>query len=247
LPLQLSSALLKRLAIVLILIVLVTQQQIDIFPQLVKGSPLFDNSNKKQPQKHFIQICCTWGRKLANGTLTYKIIGGDALAHQAVRNAVNLWNAELKDIRLTETLPNVKADIEVNFNPTAQKIHASVGDMTTSAAGRTLKTAVTAGQSVDNFDENGFITSVRISISRSAFGNTLSLSKIEQLTEHEIGHALGIGHTNFDGDLMSVILSGKSRPISKCDINALLEANQWKIVEHGNAPHAPRLNYINCS
>jgi predicted Zn-dependent protease len=246
LPLQLHSALLKRLTIVLILVVLVTQQQIDIFPQLVKGSPLIDNSNKKQSQKHFIQICCTWGRKLVNGTLTYKIIGGDALAYQAVRNAVNLWNAELKDIKLTETLPNVKADIEVNFNPTAQKIHASVGDMTTSA-GQTLKTAVTAGQSVDNFDENGFITSVRISISRSAFGNTLSLSKIEQLTEHEIGHALGIGHANFNGDLMSVILSGKSRPISKCDANALLEANQWKIVEHSNAPHAPRLNYINCS
>ena len=244
-PLQLSSALLKRLAIVLILVVLVTQQQIDIFPQLVKGSPLIDNSNKKQPQKHFIQICCTWGRKLTNGTLTYKIIGGDALAHQAVRNAVNLWNAELKDIKLTETLSNVKADIEVNFNPTAQKIHASVGDMTTSAG--QMLTAVTAGQSVDNFDANGFITNVRISISRSAFGNTLSLSKIEQLTEHEIGHALGIGHANFNGDLMSVILSGKSRPISKCDFNALLEANQWKIVEHSNAPHAPRLNYINCS
>ena len=113
---------------------------------------------------------------------------------------------------------------------------------------RVMKTvAVTAGQSVDNFDENGFITSVRISISRSAFGNTLSFSKIQQLTEHEIGHALGIGHTNFNGDLMSVILSGKSRAISKCDINALLEANQWKIVEHSNAPHAPLRNYINCN
>jgi len=30
-------------------------------------------------------------------------------------------------------------------------------------------------------------------VSRSAFGNTFNSDKIEQITEHEIGHALGLG------------------------------------------------------
>ena len=112
---------------------MVTQQHIDIFPQLVKGSPLIDNSNKKQPQKHFIQICCTWGRKLANVTLTYKIIGADAGEQQAVRSAVDKWNIKLKAIKITEASTNVNQDIEVSFNSTAQKIDWSFDGVTTSA------------------------------------------------------------------------------------------------------------------
>ena len=213
------------------------------FLQDVKGSISLDNSNKKQPLKHFIQVCCTWGHKLTNGTLTYKIIGADVATQQAVKNAINKWNTKLKAIKITET--KSYPDIEVNFNPIAQNIDGIIGAGTTSA-GHTRRNSVTAGQSVNNFDENGFITSVRISISRSAFGSTLSLNKIEQLTEHEIGHALGLGHANFNGDLMSVVVSGKSGSVSKCDINAIMEANQWKLVESSNIPHDPVVDHINC-
>jgi predicted Zn-dependent protease len=239
---QLSSALLRGMAIVLMFIAIVTSIT---FLQEVKGSLSLDNSYKKQPLKHFIQVCCTWGHKLTNGTLTYKIIGADAVAQQAVKNAINKWNTKLKDIRITETSTKSHPDIEVNFNPTAQKIDGNNGAETTSA-GHTLRNSVTAGQSVNNFDENGFITSVRISISRSAFGNTLSLNKIEQLTEHEIGHALGVGHANFNSDLMSVVVSGKSGSVSKCDINAIMEANQWKLIESSNIPHGPVVDHVNC-
>lgn len=228
------------MAIVLMSVAIVTSTT---FLQDVKGSISLDNSNKKQPLKHFIQVCCTWGHKLTNGTLTYKIIGADVATQQAVKNAVNKWNTKLKAIKITET--KSYPDIEVNFNPIAQNIEGIIGAGTTSA-GHTLRNSVTAGQSVNNFDENGFITSVRISISRSAFGSTLSLNKIEQLTEHEIGHALGLGHANFNGDLMSVVVSGKSGSVSKCDINAIMEANQWKLVESSNIPHDPVVDHINC-
>jgi predicted Zn-dependent protease len=228
------------MAIVLMSVAIVTSTT---FLQDVKGSISLDNSNKKQPLKHFIQVCCTWGHKLTNGTLTYKIIGADVATQQAVKNAINKWNTKLKAIKITET--KSYPDIEVNFNPIAQNIDGIIGAGTTSA-GHTLRNSVTAGQSVNNFDENGFITSVRISISRSAFGSTLSLNKIEQLTEHEIGHALGLGHANFNGDLMSVVVSGKSGSVSKCDINAIMEANQWKLVESSNIPHDPVVDHINC-
>jgi hypothetical protein len=133
----------------------------------------------------------------------------------------------------------------VSFNSTAQKIDGSVGGVTASA-GHKLQSAVSAGQSINNFDENGFITSVRISISRSAFDNILGLSEIEQITEHVIGHALGLGHGNFNDDLVSVGVSGESGSISKCDINAIIGVNRWKLMESGSIPHSPDVDHINC-
>jgi hypothetical protein len=130
---------------VLMLIAIVTSTA---FLQEVKGSLSLDNSNEKQPLKHFIQVCCTWGHKLTNGTLTYKIIGADAGEQQSVRSTVDKWNIKLKVIKITETSTNVNADIEVSFNSTAQKIDRSVGSMTAST-GHTLKSAVTAGQSIN--------------------------------------------------------------------------------------------------
>jgi hypothetical protein len=59
----------------------------------------------------------------------------------------------------------------VSFNSTAQKLEGSFGGV--SALALHTLSAITAGQSINNFDENGFITSVKISISRSTFGNIL--------------------------------------------------------------------------
>ena len=115
------------------------------------------------------------------------------------------------------------------------------------AAGHTVTNAVTAAQSTNNLDENGFINSVLITISRSAFGDTFDSNKIKQLTQHEIGHALGLGHTNFNGDLMSVIVdNNKTGSISKCDIDAILEANQWKVVDSGVTPYHPQVDRMDC-
>jgi predicted Zn-dependent protease len=44
------------------------------------------------------------------------------------------------------------------------------------------------------------------------------------IAKHEIGHAYGIGHTNFIGDLMSPVLTD-STDISQCDISGIEEAN----------------------
>lgn len=102
------------------------------FLQEVKGSLSLDNSNEEQPLKHFTQVCCTWGHKLANGTLTYKIIGADAGEQQAVRSAVDKWNIKLKAIKITEASTTL-TKTEVSFNSTAQKIDGSFDGVTTSA------------------------------------------------------------------------------------------------------------------
>jgi len=199
----------KGIVIVLILAVIETPC---IF-QMTKASPLSDNIKQQQ---HSIQICCSWGNKLADGALTYKIIGGDALTQKAVRNAINEWNAKVKSIEITEV------------------------------SGHTVTNAVTAAQSTNNLDENGFISSVLITIARSAFGDTFDSNKIKQLTQHEIGHALGLGHTNFNGDLMSTIVDNKTGSISKCDINAILAADQWKVVDSGVTPYHPQVDRMDC-
>jgi hypothetical protein len=132
----------------------------------------------------------------------------------------------------------------VSFNSTAQKIDGSFGGVTASAV-HTLQSAITADQSINDF-ENGFITSVKISISRSTFGNILGLSEIEQITEYKIGHALGLGNANFNDDLMSVVVSGESGSISKCDIDAIIGVNRWKLMESGSIPLSLGVDHINC-
>ena len=72
----------------------------------------------------------------------------------------------------------------------------------------------------------------------------LGLSKIEQITENEIGHTLGLGNANFNDDLMSVIVSGESGSISKCDINAVIGVNRWKLMESGSIPHSPDVDHV---
>jgi hypothetical protein len=55
---------------------------------------------------------------------------------------------QTKSYKNNRNINYVNADIEVSFNSTAQKIDRSVGGMTASA-GHTLKSAVTAGQSIN--------------------------------------------------------------------------------------------------
>jgi hypothetical protein len=45
---------------------------------------------------------------------------------------------------------------------------------------------------------------------------------------------------------MSSIVSYKADSISKCDINAVLEANYWKTIELGISPHSPYVKYVVC-
>jgi hypothetical protein len=200
-------------------------------------------------QQHFIELCCAWGDKLATGILKYEIVGGNSVARQAINQAIGEWNSKINGIKLVEKSVHNSdispADIEIRFNSYAQKVIGNIGHSGARSGGHMIagdKTIrmVRPGESTINFDTRGFIDQVSITISTSALGSSFDTAKLEQIAKHEIGHAFGIGHTNFVSDLMSPILGAKTKTsISSCDVNAFLEANQWKVARSNNSDNTP--------
>ena len=189
-----------------------------------------------------LQICCSWGNEIANGVLTYRIDNGaNSKVIQAVHQAVDEWNSKVPNIKLQEvTDSKTPADIDISTNSKAPKVtHAisMVGPKISS--GKNLK-LVAPGESQISFDSRGFITHVDISVSTKALGNSISASELESIAKHEIGHAYGIGHTNFIGDLMSPVLTPSTNTnISQCDVNAIEEANS-------STSHSSSLQLLRC-
>jgi predicted Zn-dependent protease len=173
-----------------------------------------------------IQICCSWGKEIDDGILTYRI-DDDANPQviQAVHQAVDEWNSKVPNIQL-QKITDSNADIDIKTKSKAPKVTHSDGiDESKISAGKNIK-LVQPGEAQTSFDRRGFITHVDITISTKALGNAISLSGLQSIVKHEIGHAYGIGHTNFIGDLMSPVLTDNTNTdISQCVINGIEEAN----------------------
>ena len=221
-------------------------------------------------QTNSIDICCSWDERLADGMLTYKIIeeandddeddeenqddaeddtNGDIYdsvsdLRKAVADAVNEWNTKIPNLRLVEISSisledddsKVGADIEVQF------IEGFGG--------------IAAGATMINYDEDGFINKATILLPKAVFyiehdsqifAIQYDPQKLKEIATHEMGHALGLGHANFDADLMSQRLSGKETlNISQCDVDGVLQANQWKFVNNDNVPDKPNEDEVSC-
>ena len=185
------------------------------------------NNDNKESLSDSIQVCCTWNKELTGGVLTYKIDGANSELKHTVLNAIDHWNANIKHLNLKLVPASAgdanKADIQINFKNKASKIKT---DSSATKLSTNDVPLVAGGKSVSSFDNNGFITSVKITLAKTAFGSTLSTRGIEQIALHELGHALGIGHANFKGDLMSPIVNDEKSSISQCDLRAVKQANR---------------------
>ena len=214
-----------------------------------------------------IDICCAWDERLADGILTYRIIddedeeideddndesdeSGDkgkniekdriAALRYAVENAVREWNAKVTNLKLVEisSTPseNNDEDIQVQFVD-------GFGGMI-------------AGATMIKYDDEGLINKATIILPKAAFyveyesetfGVQYSSQKLEEITVHEMGHALGLGHANFPGDLMSQTLNNEhTMNISECDVTGILYANQWKLMNNDSEPDNPIEDDVDC-
>jgi hypothetical protein len=184
------------------------------------GSPFIDIAiDEKEFEgysgREVILVCCSWGEELVDGELTY-FIGdpgeksnrhmADRSTAEAVTKAFEEWDSKLEGLAFTETPTRRGADVEIYF----QK-------------GQNEKAGITKNY----YDHYGFITKSYVLISKSAFGFAFTGNELEQIVKHEIGHVLGLGHANFDGNLMVGQVNRGSGSVSSCEVMAVYAANDW--------------------
>lgn len=173
-----------------------------------------------------IQICCAWGDEIEDGTLTYIIEEADSQLREAVYNSIEEWDAEIERLTFEEVSNRRSADVEIYFRDDGGH---------------------KAGETRNYFDGNGFLTKSRVIVSEAAFGFGFNIHQLEQITKHEIGHVLGLGHSTFDGSLMTRKVDPDTGSVSDCEINAVYKAQHWKFEEDSNFPDYPEQEYVECN
>ncbi len=162
-----------------------------------------------------IDLCCTWGSALKDNVLTYYIEKSSKDLERITESAFSTWKNNLYNIHFKNVKDNDAADIKIKF----KKGNVNQG-----------------GQAEIYFDQNRFIDYVKISVSKTSNGTELNQTMLEHIIKHEIGHALGLGHSQFPHSLMYPIVDEAVIEISRCEIDAVKDANNWKFIKNDKKP-----------
>ena len=173
-----------------------------------------------------IDLCCTWGSELKDNVLTYNIEKGSKDLERITESAFSKWEKSLYSIHFKNVKDNDGADINIKF----KKGNVNQG-----------------GQAEIYFDQNGFIDYVKISVSKTSNGTELNQTMLEHIIKHEIGHALGLGHSQFPHSLMYPIVGEVITKISKCEIDAVKDANNWKFIKNDKKPNMLEQSRYHCT
>jgi hypothetical protein len=177
-----------------------------------------------------VGICCAWGNRLSDGVLTYSVSGDDPTALSIVRGVVQAWDDALSELALKET--NRKPDITLVYGPGV----ADGGETPHATGARGLTTTYL----------NGRRLVIKVEIGVDGGPSPVHAGAIEQITKHELGHALGLGHANWEGDLMSPLVQPTPAPIPSCDIAAVRRANSWKMIDNARRPKPATASSATC-
>ena len=64
---------------------------------------IYSTIQKTDYLKKQIEICCTWGNKLADGILTYEINNAKPETKELVTSAISYWKENIQGIEFSET------------------------------------------------------------------------------------------------------------------------------------------------
>ena len=170
--------------------------------------------------QNILEVCCTWGKSLDDGVLTFHTNNSDHFATDSiVKNSFDQWSSKLGKVKFLEVQNASSADVLISFEDKGEK---------------------TVGQTTNVLNDKGFIKRVNIRISINFNDVRMGEDTLNLVITHEIGHALGLGHSNFH-DLMNPIVNYQNTVITNCEIDAVLLANNWKLVKNLQEPKKPEL------
>ena len=104
--------------------------------------------------------------------------------------------------------------------------------------------ATIAGSAKRFADNQGFIKKVNITVSGAFAFIPTPLAQIEEVTAHEVGHALGMGHHTNEQDHMGQTVGYEGGGPSACDLDGFEAAHQWLV--DGGPPDSNPVNSVTC-
>ena len=160
-----------------------------------------------------IALLAPWGNAAYDGrqiTVTYTIgasPGVPASAVTAVQSALSSWNSCFGG---GSGCAGISPKSRFSFSATTGSPLLTI----------TIKKGggVVAGSTKLSTDRSGFIDGARLQISASSFGSPNTTQTIDEIALHELGHVVGLGHSNNPNDLMYPVLNGVTS-FGSCEVN----------------------------